>query len=378
MRHRPGRAVLGVIGGLALLGAVAKADEPAPEEPCRAQSVERCIQSCRDKYPGPEHRAERFACFDRAEAPPAPAAAAESKAAGQEAKTSTEPAVAQAGAPSGRERTHLLRLWSDEAKPISFEAYKQSYLMFTYTDRPDSAPTSPNPDNRVAPAYELQKEQAKFQFSLKTLVFRDLTFGHGGKNNLWFAYTQQSYWQIFDAGHSRPFQESDYEPELILSHPMDDLDASVIGMRPAFFNLGLVHQSNGQSDPRSRSWNRAYGQLGLYRVFDDDSSLALLLRPWWRIREAPETDDNHDITRYLGYGDIEALYWSGPYLVSVLARIRSVQLDISRRVPFMGGSDQSRGLQLHLQLFTGYGESLIDYNQAHTTVGFGVSVPYGL
>jgi phospholipase A1 len=376
MRHRAGRASRGAIGALALTAAAASAEGPAPDESCRAQSPERCIQSCREKYPRDEHRAERYACFDRAEEPPAPAAAVGPKA-GEEARSAGE-AVAQAGGAAGTERSPLIRLWSDEPKPISFEPYRQSYLMFTHTDRPNSAPTSPNQIDRVTPTYDLQHEEAKFQFSLKTLAFRDLTFGHGGRTNLWFAYTQQSYWQVFDASHSRPFRESNYEPELILSHPMNQLDASVLGMRPVFLNLGLVHQSNGQSDPRSRSWNRVYAQLALDRAFGDGSSFALLLRPWWRFPEAPETDNNADITHYLGYGDVEALYWSGPYLVSVLARVRSVQLDISRRIPFMSATDQSRALQLHLQLFTGYGESLIDYNQSHTTIGFGLSVPYGL
>jgi phospholipase A1 len=251
-------------------------------------------------------------------------------------------------------------------------------MLFTHTDHPNNAPTSPNPSDRVTPTYDLLQGEAKFQFSFKALVFRDATFGLAGKNNLWFAYTQQSHWQLFDAAHSRPFRESDYEPELILSHPLNDLDATVLGMRPAFANLAFVHQSNGQSDPRSRSWNRIYAQLGLYRDFPGDSSFAVLLRPWWRFREAPETDNNADITHYLGYGDIEALYWNGPYLVSVLARVRSVQLDVSRRLSSMKSENQARSLQLHLQLFTGYGESLIDYNQAHTTIGLGLSVPYGL
>jgi len=250
--------------------------------------------------------------------------------------------------------------------------------MFTYTNVPDNAPYSPNPTNRVPASYDLQRGEGKFQFSLKTLVLPSNTLLFGERDSLWLAYTQQSYWQIFDAAHSRPFRESNYEPELIYSRRLGSLQPSGLGWQPAFANLGFVHQSNGQSDPRSRSWNRIYAQLGLVDPLSDDSSLAVLLRPWWRFREATQTDNNPDITHYVGYGDVEALYWTGPYLVSLLARVKSLQADVSVPFSLVAGPNSFRTVQLHLQLFTGYGESLIDYNQKHTTIGIGISVPYGL
>lgn len=281
---------------------------------------------------------------------------------------------AAAGAPPADDRgdTPFERLWGRPGG-LGFLPYRQSTLMFSHTGTPNDTPTSQNPQDRVAPSYPLEHNEATFSFSLKTPVLPHPLLGPD--NVLWLGYTQHSFWQALDSVHSRPFRESDYEPELIFSHR---LDVTPLGeLRPVLLNLGIVHQSNGQSDPRSRSWNRAYAQLGLVRRWSDDKSLALLVRPWWRLPEAAIDDNNPDIKRYMGYGDIECLFWHGHQLVTLLARVRALQVDFSTPLLLDPRSPKEQSLQLHLQLFTGYGESLIDYNQRHTTVGLGVSVPYG-
>lgn len=278
--------------------------------------------------------------------------------------------------PAPDTRTPLERLWT-EPDGVGFLPYRQSYLMFTQTSVPNNAPQSGNPANNVPYSYDLQHTEIKFAFSLKALVVPSSILAR--HNSVWFAYSQQSYWQALDAAHSRPFIESNYQPELVFSHRFGDALAERRGFQPLYFNLGLVHQSNGQTDPRSRSWNRITGQLALVDRLGDDHSLALLLRPWYRIREPAASDNNPDIGNYLGHGDIEAIYWNGRNMFSLLARIRSAQADFSTPLLFFTeGRPGKNALQFHLQLFTGYGESLIDYRQRHTTFGLGVSVPYGL
>jgi phospholipase A1 len=348
--------------GLILLVARIHAAEPAPAERCPAASFDQCVQWCRDQYVGPDEKAKRFACFDSLEQTPAVPASVPAPSQDKEKTT-------QADSP-------LRRLWT-EPETIGFEPYQQSYLLVTDTDDPNSAPTSPNPDNRVPFAYGLQHVEIKFQFSLKAVLLPSKVIGYN--NSLWFGYTQQSYWQAFDASHSRPFRESNYEPELIFSHGFGSGESSIHGWSPVFLNFGLQHQSNGQSDPRSRSWNRAYAQLGMDDQISTNENLAVLIRPWWRFKEDPAGDNNPDISHYLGYGDVECLYWHGDHLFSVLLRARALQADVSTPLLFLNqGRPKARSLQLHLQLFTGYGESLVDYNQRHTTFGVGVSVPYGL
>lgn len=329
------------------------------------------VASCAQKFPGADEAQKRlrYRCYDAAEALP-PIASAETGVADQVADAPVQ--AAAANAPS-----RLDALWRTD-KPRSLQPYRQNYLMMTHTGSPNNAPRSGNPTNNVPHTFDLRQNEAKFQLSVKALGLDATALEFlGGGNSLWFAYTQQSFWQIGDVDRSRPFRESNYEPEAIFSHRIEpgrrfgDLPAEMFGFAPRFLNFGLVHQSNGQSLPRSRSWNRAYAQLGMERSLPDGSSVAILVRPWVRLGERSGNDDNPDIGHYLGHGDIELLYWKNGRLLSLLGRRRSLQADLS--IPF---DREEKSLQLHLQYFTGYGESLIDYSQRHSVFGVGLSLPY--
>jgi phospholipase A1 len=262
---------------------------------------------------------------------------------------------------------HLRNLWraNDENSPEGtiFRQYKQNYILpWTFTRTPNKLPSSANPANTASTASDVDATELKFQFSAKSRLPFTPT---GSKHAWWLAYTQQSHWQVYDTAHSRPFRESNYEPEFIYSYDLSNLGGHSWPLPPQFLNLGLVHQSNGQSLPRSRSWNRIYAQLGMERELGP-GSLAVVVRPWVRLHERGD-DDNPDITHYLGYGDVEIRYWLNNQVYSMIARKRSIQFDLP--VPYLSG--------FHFQYFNGYGESLIDYNQRHQTLGIGYSLPYG-
>jgi phospholipase A1 len=241
-------------------------------------------------------------------------------------------------------------------------------LLDRWTNNVNQVPSTPAPEHSVTAPLELSSNEVKFQLSFKSEVIaaHDLGAGFFGLNSarLWFAYTQQSHWQLYTPSISRPFRETDYEPELILT-----LGTANQGDGWKLLNLGLVHQSNGRALPASRSWNRIYAQGGWewYRV-------SVLARIWARIPESADHDDNPDILDYMGRGDA-LIRWDlgGEYAVSLLVRqtLRSHQnrgfLQMDLTTPALFGP--ARG---YVQMTSGYGESLIDYNFRQTTLGFGI------
>jgi len=225
-------------------------------------------------------------------------------------------------------------------------------------------PQSPNPVNTVTTSQQLDSAELKFQLSFKTKVVENL-FGDNG--DIWAGYTQSSRWQAYNADNSRPFRETNYEPEVML---MFRNGYSIGGWRGRMSGISVNHMSNGRADPLSRSWNRVIATVGL-----DRENWALVLRPWYRIPEDRKDDNNPDISDYMGRGDATLTWNKNGHEVSLMARHS------------LRGGDRSHGaLQLdygfpisnllrgHVQIFDGYGESMIDYNHKATYVGLGVSL----
>jgi phospholipase A1 len=270
----------------------------------------------------------------------------------------------------------LDRRWelSPESKrgTFSIRPYKPVYLLPVYHNRsPNLRPSSPNPLNTVQEGEEaenLARNELKFQLSLKTKVMENM-FGDNG--DLWFAYTQSSRWQVTNQELSRPFRETNYEPELMFTWRTSWSDLrEATGWEPRLLGLSLNHQSNGRALPLSRSWNRLVGMIGI-----EKENTMLQFRPWLRIGEDAAEDDNPDISEFMGRGDMLLVHKREGHEYSLLARHN-----------FRGG-DESRGavqvdwafpltsnLRGHLQYFTGYGESLIDYNYRSDYLGVGLSL----
>ncbi len=243
--------------------------------------------------------------------------------------------------------------------------YKPMYATIVdWSSHKNELPQSPNPANTVTEPLDLRSAEAKFQLSLKTKVWKDML---GSSGDLWLGYTQTSYWQIYNSDESRPFRESNYEPEIMTVFPTD---YSILGWHGRMAGLSLNHQSNGRSLPLSRSWNRVVAQFGFER-----RNLMLMVRPWWRIPESSRTDDNPDIEDYVGRGDLLMVRKSEGHELSLMLRhsLRSgsrshgaVQLDYAFPI--------TSYLKAYAQVFSGYGASLIDYNHRQTRIGLGISL----
>lgn len=275
------------------------------------------------------------------------------------------PAIIQADDPE-RGASRLADHW--ELEPESkrgtfvFRPHRPNYvLLANYSSAPNNAPFRPFAD-LVRQDGGLSHTELTFQLGFKLKLLEDI---FPRRSDLWFGYTQENFWQAYNRRASSPFREIDYQPELMLVTPVD---FHFLGLHGRFVNVGLVHQSNGQATTLSRSWNRIYLQAGM-----EKGDFTLLARIWQRLRFS-SVDDNPDILDYMGHGDIVATYrWRGQEF-SLLAR-RNFRAD--RGALQLGWAfPLTRGLNGYVRVFSGYGQSLIDYNYFQHALGVGISIGF--
>lgn len=249
---------------------------------------------------------------------------------------------------------------------FNLRAYKPVYLFPVFwTSRPNTLPSASQArEGSLDAPLPLDDTEAKFQLSFKTKVAEGL-FGDNG--DLWTAYTQSSRWQVYNGDESRPFRETNYEPEVMLVFRNN---YSLLGWRGRMLAMGINHQSNGRAEPISRSWNRVVLNIGL-----DRDDWALTVRPWWRIPDGANEDENPGIEDYVGRADATLVRrWNG-HEFAMMARHSLRSGEASRgAVQLDWGFPISRSFRGHVQVFDGYGESLIDYNHRATYVGLGISL----
>jgi phospholipase A1 len=116
--------------------------------------------------------------------------------------------------------------------------------------------------------------------------------------DLWFGYTQNSFWQAYNRAASSPFRETNYQPELMLTTPLNLTWACWT----RYLTLGLNHQSNGQTSTLSRSWNRIYAEVGRRKA----SSACRSACGSGSIM--PARTMTIDIADFMGHGDLQASY----------------------------------------------------------------------
>lgn len=247
--------------------------------------------------------------------------------------------------------------WENYDNPFSIIPHRPSYILpLAYSDKPNAAPYE-EANSDWAP----QSGEIKFQFSFKVPLLENFLFGHGF---LSFGYTQQSYWQAYNSSSSSPFRENNYEPEILLRFPIKE---RVLGFDWRSAGVAFNHQSNGRSEPLSRSWNRV-----MLEFVGERDNLYLSLKPWWRIPEDTGDDDNPDIHHYMGHFELNLLKKHSEHTYGLMLRNNlyrennrgALQLDYTYPL--------NKRLRGYVQIFSGYGESLIDYDHYNNRIGIGV------
>lgn len=229
----------------------------------------------------------------------------------------------------------------------------------------DADPTTPSIDPYVYSRNEYRPLELKAQISLKSKIMEDVFDTNA---DLWFGYTQQMHWQVYNEDNSRPFRATDYMPEVFLTQPVK-ADLPFNGQL-RMLGVGAIHHSNGQSDPLSRSWNRIYLMGGA-----EWDKLTVVPKIWAHIKNESDANpsDNPDITDYYGHGELQLSYDLGKReVINAIGRYNfdtqkgGVEVNYSHPL-----TDSVNGF---MQIFHGYGESIVDYNDETTSVGVGVTL----
>ena len=225
---------------------------------------------------------------------------------------------------------------------------------------------------------------AEFQFSLKYRLF---TFSNADNfvehaaDHFFFAYTQTSFWDLLSRDPS--FYDSSYKPSLFFYYTNLFESAST-----NFFQLdlqpGAEHESNGKGSTGERSLYTGY--LQPTATFRLPENFTFTLQP--RAREYFLVGQNNpDIADYRGYVDLlAALAWKDPnseekvelagkFTLGDNWKYPGTKIDLRfnlARVFWLKAFNPT----IQLQYFTGYGQTLLQYNQPSRAFRAGLCLWY--
>ena len=202
---------------------------------------------------------------------------------------------------------------------------------------------------------------AEFQFSMKFKVF-----GTEGEWNplahFYFAYTQTSFWDLLTRDPS--FYDTSYKPSMFL------LYSNVLKSSGPFkldLQGGAEHESNGRGGTGERSLYTLYAQPTAHFAVSDRLEFAFQPRVWEYLSVGA---NNEDLPAYRGYADLRtSLTWyydddrriqlADQFRIGNSGRHPGLLIDLRVDLPKWAKFNPT----LQLQYFTGYGQTLRQYNE---------------
>jgi phospholipase A1 len=190
---------------------------------------------------------------------------------------------------------------------FKFRPHGTNYLIGTYTYAPNDEAYRPF-RRLTADEARLAHSELVFQLGFKMKLVEN---AFSQPVDLWFGYKQNSFWQADNEKASSPFRETNYQPELIATVPL--------GFDGAWRERALP-QSWFRA-PVERAGVDAVAQLepGV-RAAGPGAAIFRSPRAWKRLKEPLDDDDNPDISKYMGHGDIVAVYRDRGHKYSALVR----------------------------------------------------------
>lgn len=215
---------------------------------------------------------------------------------------------------------------------------------------------------------------AEFQFSLKYKAF-DLADDWNPLGHFYFGYTQTSFWDLISRDPS--FYDTSYKPSAFLFYPRL---WQPYGLR-LDLQGGVEHESNGRGGSLERSLNTVYLQPTISLELPAHFEVSLQPRVWEYFTLG---SNNPDLPDYRGYADLlGALTWSEPKSgekIQFATRLRlgdkgdhaGLLFILRFNLPYRSHFNPS----VQLQYFTGYGQTLRQYNETSHAFRAGLCIWY--
>lgn len=257
---------------------------------------------------------------------------------------------------------------------LNIMSHNQNFLLFggytnkTLTEKQWYSNGTRNYDKE----YNRKSNEIQFQLSIKLPLYSNL-FDSGA--DLFTAYTQNSYWQIYDKEHSSPFRETNYMPEFFLEwQPDTQMGSSTLKQ----IRFAIIHQSNGQEIGPSRSWNRTEVSFLM-----QNGNFSYGMTAWDRWQEDKKEDiseskgdDNPNLEEYIGKQKVFIAYENDDYKLELKHQNNLFNYNINKgnTIVDLTFPSSNNNFDFFVRYFTGYGESLIDYDIKINRASFGIII----
>jgi|SRR5579885_3092769 phospholipase A1 len=237
--------------------------------------------------------------------------------------------------------------------------YKPTYVLpYYYTWSPYKSIYENNTPNNE----KIKRDEIKYQISFKVPVWKNILHR---PITLYLAYSQLSYWQAYNK--TAFFRETNYEPELFLANEINFRVLKYWTIN--FLNLGAVHESNGKGGSLERSWNRLY-----LEAISSNDHFMFSIKPWLVIHDQSLRKYNPNIADFLGYGQLLAAYKFYHQVISIQAHNLIESGGKHATAELTWSFPITSYLNGYVDIFSGYGQSLIEYNHRTNSAGIGIAL----
>jgi phospholipase A1 len=245
-----------------------------------------------------------------------------------------------------------------QENPSGIAFYEPTYVLPYYNTTKVSPWYGQHPGN--TPDHQrIDQEELKAKLSV---IFPIWTNMFKAPVDFVLTYTQLNYWQVYS--NSPYFRETNYEPQALITYT---------GIKNWLLTAGLDHESNGRGGVGYSGMERSWNRLFLNTAFSGEHWLISIM-PWIPIYKTSQNLHNPNITKYIGYSRVVAAYNYSGQEISLMLRntvesgFKRGAVELSYTFPLYG---KLKGM---VTVFSGYGQSLIEYDHYTNAYGIGVAL----